>query len=65
MLAADPALKAAFEERLKDPAFAADRRARMAFFYERSPYFDVRKDKYPIVRLTDAQAATARSTPSK
>ncbi|HVK03566.1 MAG TPA: M14 family metallopeptidase [Armatimonadaceae bacterium] len=52
MLAADPALKAAYEERLKDPAFAADRRARLAFFYERSPYFDGRKDKYPIVRLT-------------
>jgi hypothetical protein len=55
MLEADPALKAAFEERMKDPAFAGDRRARMAFFYERSPYFDVRKDKYPIVRLSPTQ----------
>lgn len=51
MLEADPALKAAFEERLKDPIFATNRSARIAFFYERSPYFDVRKDKYPIVRL--------------
>lgn len=60
MLEADPALKTEFEERLKDPAFAADRRARLAFFYERSPYFDVRKDKYPIVRLSAGQWEAAQ-----
>lgn len=55
MLAADPAMKAEFDERLKDEAFAADPRARLRFFYERSPYFDSAWKRYPVVRL-DAQA---------
>ena len=51
MLARDPALKAAFEARLKsDPAFAADARARLAWFYERSPYSDARYRLYPVAR---------------
>jgi murein tripeptide amidase MpaA len=55
MLAADPALKAEFDERLKDEAFAADPRARLRFFYERSPYFDSAWKRYPVLRL-DAEA---------
>ncbi len=48
----DPALKAAFEEQLADdPEFAADPRARLNFFYRRSPYYDQRHNVYPIARL--------------
>jgi hypothetical protein len=51
MLAADPALKAAFEARLAvDPAFAGDPRARLAWFYERTPFYDDRYLLYPIAR---------------
>lgn len=51
MLAADPALKAAFEARLaSDPAFASDGNARLAWFYARSPYYDARYLLYPVGR---------------
>jgi hypothetical protein len=51
MLAADPELKAEFERQLKaDKAFAADPEARLAWFYERTPYFDDRYLLYPIGR---------------
>ncbi len=53
MLANDPRLKAEFEERLKDPAFAKNPRARLNFFYERSPYYLNQKvGIYPIGRIT-------------
>jgi len=64
MLAKDPALKAAFDARLAaDPAFAKDATARLAFFYERSPWYATQRvGEYPVVRL-DAQAlAAARAT---
>ena len=49
MLAADPTLKAAFEAKLaSDAAFAADGNARLAWFYERTPYFDARWRVYPV-----------------
>ena len=49
MLANDPALRAEFEERLAaDPVFAADPDARLAWFYERSPYYDTRYLLYPV-----------------
>ena len=52
MLAADPALKAAFERRVADdPEFAADPHARLYWFYERTPYFDERLDVYPVGRI--------------
>ncbi len=51
MLAADADLKAEFEQRLSDPDFAADARARLRFFYERSPYFDQALNRYPLLRL--------------
>jgi hypothetical protein len=59
-MAQDPKLKAAFEERLKDPKFAADSRARLEFFYQRSPYADSRLNKYPVVRLTAEQWQVAQ-----
>jgi hypothetical protein len=51
MLAADPKLKAEFDEKLKDAAFAANPRARLAWLFERSPYYEKDKDAYPIVRV--------------
>ncbi len=51
LLARDAAVKAAWEARLKDPAFAADPRARLRFFYERHPTYDARFNLYPVFRL--------------
>jgi murein tripeptide amidase MpaA len=51
MLEEDPALKAAFETRLReDEEFAKDPGARLRFFYERTPYFDPSFRLYPIAR---------------
>lgn len=52
MLAEDPALKAAFEKRLaEDAQFAASPRARLRWFYERTPYADERVRLYPVARV--------------
>ncbi len=52
MMAKDPALKAEFEKRLSDdPEFAASPRARLYWFYERTPYFDERLNIYPVGRI--------------
>jgi hypothetical protein len=51
MLATNPVLKAEFERKLaSDPKFAADPDARLAWFYERTPYYDERYLLYPIGR---------------
>ena len=51
MLEADHELRAAFESRLaEDAAFAADGDARLAWFYERTPFYDDRYRLYPIGR---------------
>ena len=51
MLESDPALKAEYEKRIaSDPAFAEDGNARLAWFYERSPYYDGRYLLYPVGR---------------
>jgi len=51
MLERDPALMEAFESKLaEDPDFAADPRARLQWFYERTPYFDARWRLYPVGR---------------
>ncbi|MDR8525985.1 M14 family metallopeptidase [Shewanella fidelis] len=50
MLDNDPALQAEFNQALKDEAFAADPKARLRWFYERSPYYDSHYLKYPVVR---------------
>jgi len=53
MLAKDPALKAEFEARLaSDAAFAKSPEARLAFFYDRSPWHATQRiGQYPVVRL--------------
>ncbi|HZH34075.1 MAG TPA: M14 family metallopeptidase, partial [Pyrinomonadaceae bacterium] len=52
MLAKDPALKREFEERLRtDAPFAANPRARLEFFFRRSPYFDKNLGLYPVGRI--------------
>jgi len=69
MLAADPALKAAFERKLHDdPAFAADPRARLMYFFERSPWYAAQHvGAYPVLRLNQAEwralAPQAESAP--
>ncbi len=55
MLERDPALARAWEEALKDPAFAASPERRLAWFYERSAYFDERYRLYPIGRELGAR----------
>jgi hypothetical protein len=48
----DPAVKAAFEAKLKaDPAFAKDPAARLKFFAVRHPSFDERLNVLPVYRL--------------
>ena len=50
MLKQDPKLQAAFDKALKDEAFAADPKARLRWFYQRSPYYDNEYQKYPVLR---------------
>ena len=52
MLAKDAQLRREFEEKLKDEKFAKSPRARLQFFYERSPYADKRIGVYPVGRIT-------------
>lgn len=52
MLQKDPELRREFEKRLmNDPAFAASSRARLNFFYQRSPYWDQQMNLYPVGRI--------------
>lgn len=52
MMADDPELVAEFERRLaSEPDFAASPRARLQFFYERSPYWDPELNLYPVGRV--------------
>lgn len=54
MLSKDPKLKAEFEAKLKDETFAKSPRARLNFFYERSPYFLNQKvGIYPVGRIVN------------
>lgn len=49
----DPAVKAAFEQKLKDdPEFAKNPGARLEFFYRRHPAWDERFNLYPIYRTS-------------
>jgi len=50
-LARDPGLRAAFEERLRDPSFAADADGRRRFFLLRHPSYDQRIRRVPVLRL--------------
>jgi len=52
MMAQNPKLREEFEAKLKsDQAFAANPRARLEWFYLRSPYFDRSAGLYPITRV--------------
>jgi hypothetical protein len=56
MLEESPAVAAEFKARLaSDSAFAASPEARYQFFYERSPYWDDRKDLYPFGRIISGE----------
>lgn len=56
MLAKDPRLKAEFEQKVaSDKEFAADARARLNFFFRRSPWWDPRMGLYPVGRLSSLE----------
>ena len=50
MLKDNPALQTEFDLALEDPLFADDPKARLRWFYERSPYYDNQYMKYPVLR---------------
>lgn len=50
-LARNPELRAAFDERLRDPAFAGNADARRRFFLLRHPSYDQRIRRVPVLRL--------------
>ena len=62
LLAKDPALKAEFDAKVAaDPAFAKNPSARLAFFYERSPWYSTQRvGVYPVLRLDAAALSAAR-----
>ena len=52
MLAGDPELKHEFETKLKnDSSFVNNQSAILMWFYEKSPYWDDRKNIYPVGRV--------------
>jgi hypothetical protein len=54
MLAKDPLLKSAFEERkASDPSFAQDPQAIRDWFYRRTPYYDRKAFLYPVGMVDD------------
>jgi len=54
MLDADPVLRAEFEARLEaDAEFAGDARARLQWFYEKTPFYDEEYRVYPVYRSLD------------
>ena len=59
MLEKDPALAREFETALADPAFAADPRRRLDFFYQRSPYWEDTVGLYPVAMVTSADLKLA------
>ncbi len=66
MLRADPDLQTEFEQRIrKDREFAGNPRARLQFFYKRSPYWDDHKDVYPIARITTPLRVKTAPYPAK
>lgn len=53
---ADPAIKAAFDEALKDKDFAASPERRLDWFYRRSPAWDERYGLVPVFRIDTVPA---------
>jgi len=66
MMAKNPSLKTAFEQKLHDdPAFAADSYARLNWFYQRSPWYAAQGvGQYPVLRLDAAQLKALPAMPS-
>jgi hypothetical protein len=48
---ADPAVRAGFDQALKDPAFSASPERRLEFFYRRHASWDERRGLLPVFRL--------------
>lgn len=64
MLARDESLRREFEQKVaNDPKFAASARARLNFFYERSPYWDRLMNLYPVGRVTSELKAELTNLP--
>jgi hypothetical protein len=65
MMARDPALKAEFEKKLADDAaFAADSRARLDYFFKRSPWYAAQRvGAYPVLRLDAKTLQQVESPP--
>ena len=60
MLAGNSALRAEFEKKLaSDANFAANPRARLQFFYQRSPYWDKQMNLYPVGRIITPLSRTS------
>ena len=56
MMAKDPKLKEEFQQKVAtDKEFAADPRARLNFFFRRSPWWDPHMGLYPVGRLTSLE----------
>lgn len=54
MLAEDPELKARFEKKLaEDEDFARSQWYMLNWFYSKTPYWDWKKDKYPVGKIFD------------
>lgn len=54
----DPKIREAYEAKVKsDAKFAADPSARLRWFFENSPYYDPKLNRYPVVRLEKADLA--------
>jgi hypothetical protein len=51
MLASDPVLKAEFENKMKDPAFAGNSWGIINWFYSKTPYWDTRFNVYPVAKV--------------
>ncbi|HSN32427.1 MAG TPA: M14 family zinc carboxypeptidase, partial [Ideonella sp.] len=51
---ADPAVKAEWDTRMKDPAFAKSPHERLDFFYKKHPSWDAQLDLVPVFRLQEA-----------
>ncbi|MEO5831479.1 MAG: peptidase M14, partial [Rhodanobacter sp.] len=66
MMAKDPTLKTAFEQKLHDdPAFAANSYARLHWFFLRSPWYAAQAvGAYPVLRVDAAQLQALSTQPA-
>jgi hypothetical protein len=61
LLAGDSKLQAEFDAKLADPLFAGSAAARLSFFYERLPNYDVNYLRYPVAKLNAEQLNALKS----